>query len=138
MYREDAEEANGTSYDLRADSVLNKKAIDVVRRMLLAPNSRYYLAHILVANDIFRRQERYRMDPPRGDSPIPRDQRLSEFTDSSSSSARDSASTTSGTSVGSECSDREPHIARTFPQSVLPSARFSIGTGCVESFFQEI
>ena len=137
-YRRGAEEANGTSYDLRADSELNKKAIDVVRRMLLVPNSRYYLARALVANDIFRTQERYRMDSPREDSPIPRDQYLSGFTDSISSSARDSASTTSGTSAGSECSDSEPHVARTFPQSALQSARLSIGTGCAESFFREI
>ena len=59
MYIEGAEEENGTSYDLREASVLNKKAIDVVRRMILVQNSRYYLARILVADDIFRRQQRY-------------------------------------------------------------------------------
>ena len=70
-YREGAEGESDTSYDLRAGSVRNKNAIDVASGMLPhPPNSTYYLALMLVANGIFRRQELYQMDPP-GEGPPP-------------------------------------------------------------------
>ena len=53
--REDAEIGASSAYPVKASPIFGAKTLDVLRRMLLLQNSVYYLAHIMVARDVYRR-----------------------------------------------------------------------------------
>lgn len=133
--REDVEISSPATYPMKTNPIFGVKTIDVLRRMLLLQNSAYYLAHVLVANDVYRR------------NPYP--DAVSKSHDGASRSKEHpfSMRATLGKGKPNRCnsddSDTSCSIEQTIQDGGEDVARadnriFSLGTASVEAFFSEI
>ena len=126
--REDGDQNGANPYPLRTTPVLSTKAIDVLRRMLLVQNARHYMSHILIANDVYNKQDSaYKVFP---DHP-------GQSTEGSDSDAAESPRLTDPVLKHPVPSPRCYAGGRYFAPGPERSG-FSTGSASVEAFFQEI
>ena len=129
--REDGDQIGPCLYPFRKPPLLGTKPLDVLRRMLLLQNARRYIAHILIANDVYLKQAGSDLGCSGGPDEASRGL-------DSSGRASISGSAASMTGPLHEC-DAGRRNARNLYFAPGPGrGGFSIGSAKVEAFFEEI